>query len=180
MGVLSAPSADRVFRGPHSCELRSDRPPRPRIRRGPEPSSPLASGPSRQLRRPGWWGRCPGNLAEPTGAYSPGCASALHEPYPLHPVIRDRQPGDPAPLIAQEGDDASVGGFLHVDELIPHGCVEWLPPPAVHAQPEPPVANYQPIGRRELITLVAAGVFLELIPGRLDQVGRLEIESPPV
>src|SRR5262249_26018828 len=45
---------------------------------------------------------------------STAVASALREPSPLHPVIRDGQPGYLALLIALEADDASVGGFLHV------------------------------------------------------------------
>ena len=52
----------------------------------------------------------------------------------------------------------SVGGLLHVDELVADGRVERFPPPAVHAEPKPPVANGQPVGRRELVALVSAGV----------------------
>ena len=52
-----------------------------------------------------------------------------------------------------------------------------LPPPAVHAQPQPSVANGQPIGRRELIVFVRADVFLELIRGRIDQLDRMELDS---
>ena len=63
-------------------------------------------------------------------------------------------------------------------EQIHHGqSRRALPPPAVHAQPEPPVANCQPIGRCELIVLVPAGVFFELIRGRIDQLDRLEFDS---
>ena len=64
-----------------------------------------------------------------------------------------------------------------MNKFITDGRLERLPPPAVHAQPEPPVANGQPIGRCELIVLVPAGVFFELIRGRIDQFDRLEFDS---
>ena len=41
----------------------------------------------------------------------------------------------------------------------------------------PPVANGQPIGRGERIVLVPAGVFFELIRGRIDQFDRLVFDS---
>jgi hypothetical protein len=63
---------------------------------------------------------------------------------------------------------ADVGGFLDMNKFVADGCVERLPPPAVHAQPKPPVANSQPIGRAELIVLVRAGVFFELIRRRIE------------
>src|SRR5262245_10470841 len=71
-------------------------------------SGPIATTPSARLVR------C--SLANLAG-HSPRGASALHKPNPLHPVICDGQPGYLTLLIVQEGDDASVGGFLHVDEF---------------------------------------------------------------
>ena len=107
-----------------------------------------------------------------------GGGSSLDKPDPFHAVVIDRKTGHGTLLVPQEGDDASVGGFLHMNEFVADGRVERLPPPAVHAQPEPPVANGQPVGRGQLIALVPAGVFLELNRGRIGQLDRLEIALP--
>jgi hypothetical protein len=77
----------------------------------------------------------------------------------------DRKTSHFALLVPRIGNDADVGGFLDMNKFVTDGCVERLPSPAVHAQPKPPVANFQPIGRCELIALVPAGVFFELIGG---------------
>src|SRR5271169_5744886 len=77
---------------------------------------------------------------------------ALRKPDSSQPAADiDRKTGHFALLVPQKGHDADVGGFLHMNKCVMDGGVERLPPPAVHAQPKPPVANAQPIGRCELV-----------------------------
>src|SRR5262249_31751297 len=98
----------------------------PRSRYGPSRSS-------RAITRP-----CPPARAPPHRA-----PRNPDSPHPAPDI--DREAGHLALLVPQKGDDAQVGGFLHMSKFVTDGRVEHLPPPAVDAQPQSPVADGQPI-----------------------------------